>query len=104
MASEAETQALILREFSNHPRCCLWRANTGAVRLGSRFVRFGIKGQTDLMGVLLPTGRALFIEVKSATGRLRPEQDTFRRLVQKFGALWILARSVEDVRSGVGSA
>lgn len=101
MSSEAETQAAILRAYRG-TRLALWRQNTGAVKIGSRFVRFGLKGAADLQGVLSPGGRAVYIEVKSARGRLRPEQEAFRRMVEKHGALWVLARSVDDVRKAVG--
>lgn len=95
--SEAETQAAILAHFQGHPRVALWRTNTGAVKIEGRYLRFGLKGQSDLQGIIAPEGRALFVEVKSATGKLRPEQEVFRRLVEKHGALWILARSLDDV-------
>jgi len=35
--------------------------------------------------------------VKSAVGRQRPEQANFQKMIEKFGGIYILARSVEDV-------
>lgn len=51
-------------------------------------------GFADLL--VMSEGRVLFLEVKSAKGRLRPEQDVFRDtvLAQSFG--WALVRSVDD--------
>lgn len=54
-------------------------------------------GVSDIIGVLRG-GRALFIEVKSKTGRLTPDQLLFKESVERFGALFIVARSVTDVQ------
>ncbi len=51
-------------------------------------------GFSDL--VVLAHGRALFLEVKSATGRLRPAQEAFRDAVIAQGFGWALVRSVDD--------
>lgn len=90
--SEAAAQAAVLAAYP-----WLWRTNTGAARIGNRFVRFGIKGQSDLQGVLAPSGRAVFVEMKAERGKQKPEQLAFQRMVESRGALYILARSVEDV-------
>jgi len=87
----------ILREFGTRPEMRLWRANAGAARIGRRFIRFGVPGQADLTGIL-PGGRRLEIEVKSLTGRQTPDQRAFQALIERFGGLYVLARSVEDVR------
>lgn len=99
---EAETQAEILAAYANHPRVVLWRQNTGALAIGKRFVRFGLPGQADISGLIAPTGRALFIEVKSDRGRQSPQQVTFQRFVEKHGGLYVLARSLSDVRGALG--
>ena len=51
-------------------------------------------GFADLL--VISEGRVLFLEVKSAKGRLRPEQEAFRdaMLAQGFG--WALVRSLDD--------
>jgi hypothetical protein len=66
----------------------------------------GVKRQSILVGmgvhpgfadlIVISDGRALFLEVKSATGRLRKSQEVFRDTVcaQSFG--WALVRSVDD--------
>ena len=51
-------------------------------------------GFADL--IVLSGGRALFLEVKSKTGRLSPAQEDFRAAVQAQGFAWALVRSVED--------
>jgi len=95
--SEKEIQNAILRTFGTLPHLRLWRANVGVARMGPRVVRFGVPGQADLTGIL-PDGRRLEIEVKSSTGRQSPDQQAFQRIIERFNGLYILARSVEDVR------
>jgi hypothetical protein len=51
-------------------------------------------GFADLL--VISEGRVLFLEVKSAKGRLRPEQDALRETVLAQGFGWALARSVDD--------
>jgi hypothetical protein len=51
-------------------------------------------GFADL--IVLSGGRVLFLEVKSPTGRLRPEQRAFREEVQAQGFGWALVRSLDD--------
>lgn len=93
---EGEVVKAILAKYQNHPAVRLWRVNTGAARIGSRFIRFGLRGQADIQGVIAG-GRALFIECKTNTGRLRPEQVAFGKMVTSMGALFIVARCIEDV-------
>jgi len=52
-------------------------------------------GFSDLFGVI-PGGRAVFIEVKSLTGRATPEQEKFLGQMAKAGACAGVARSPED--------
>lgn len=99
--SEAAVQAAILNAYRGHPRICIWRQNTGAARIGSRFVRFGLPGQADLQGIIAPSGRALFIECKSARGVQSEVQRVFERFVVKHGAIYVLARTLRDVEEAL---
>lgn len=86
----------------------LFRNNTGTLRdQHGRPVQFGLcKGSADLIGYRTITitpemvGQqvAVFtsIEVKSATGRLRPEQQQWLDAVVKAGGIAAVARSVAD--------
>jgi hypothetical protein len=78
----------------------LWRNNTGVARIGRRVVRFGVPGQADLTGIL-PDGRRLEIEVKSADGRQTEEQRNYQSMIERFGGVYVLARSVDDVTSAL---
>ena len=75
-----------------------WRANVGAVKIpgSERYVRFGKKGMSDIQGYL-DDGRAFFCEVKSATGKLRPEQVAFLERAERCGCKVVIARSVDDL-------
>lgn len=86
----------------------LFRNNTGTLRdQNGRPVQFGLcKGSADLIGWkrvtitsdMVGTTVAVFvsIEVKTATGRLRPEQQQWLDAVQAAGGIAGVARSVED--------
>ena len=95
--TEKQIQNAILRAFGTDSRLRVWRANVGAARSGRRVIRFGVRGQADLTGIL-PGGLRLEIEVKSATGRQSAEQSAYQRMIERFGGVYILARSVTDVR------
>jgi hypothetical protein len=73
------------------------RMNSGAVRIGSRFVRFGWTGCPDLLGQLRD-GRLLGVEVKGPKGRLRPAQTVFLERIRASGGVAFVARDCRDVR------
>ena len=64
--------------------------------MGGRFVTFGIPGQPDIFAII--RGRFVGIEVKTATGRQSKDQQNWQRNCERAGGLYILARSVDDVR------
>ncbi len=88
----------------------LFRNNTGTLKdANGRPVQFGLcKGSADLIGwkrvtvteEMVGTQVAVFlsIEVKTATGRLRPEQQQWLDAVQAAGGIAGVARSVEDAQ------
>lgn len=98
---EATLQRLILARLNALPGVHVWRSNTGAARgPDGRLIRFGVAGQADITG-LLPGGRRLEVEVKTRTGRVRPEQRQFQDLITAHGGLYILARSLDDALTPV---
>jgi hypothetical protein len=95
--TEAQIQYQILQAWGAHPCVRLWRQNTGVAQLGSRSVRFGVPGQGDITGLILPSGRRIEIECKSAAGRQSERQHLFGAMITRFGGLYILARTLADV-------
>ena len=94
---EKQIQNEVLRAFGTQPQLRIWRANVGVARIGDRVVRFGVPGQADLTGIL-PDGRRLEIEVKSASGRQTTDQQAFGRMIERFHGIYILARCPDDIR------
>ena len=97
-----------IRLAVSHGPVRLYRNNTGTLRdQHGRPVSFGLcKGSADLIGWTIRTITpemvgsqvAVFtsIEVKSATGRLRPEQKQWLDVVQAAGGIAGVARSVDE--------
>jgi hypothetical protein len=76
--------------------CLVFRNNTGAVKDGDRYIRYGLcKGSADIIG-LTPDGRFLAVEVKTRTGRPTKEQLTFIDAINKQGGIAGVARTPED--------
>lgn len=103
MNRETAIKNEILLELSRHPQALVWNSPCGTFRSmtdPSRVIRIGPPGRADLIGVI--GGRAVAIEVKTSTGRLRVEQERWRDAFQARGGIWVLARSVDDALMGVG--
>lgn len=97
-----------IRLAISHGDIKVFRNNTGTLKdANGRPVQFGLcKGSADLIGWttrtvtpdMVGTQVAVFlsIEVKTPTGRLRPEQQQWLNVVQAAGGIAGVARSVED--------
>ena len=87
----------VLKALRAHPAVA-WceRMNSGAARIGARFVRFGWPGCPDVLGQL-KDGRLLGVEVKAPTGKLRPEQGLFLARIRGAGGVAFVARDLRDV-------
>ena len=72
-----------------------WRNNTGALASGTRFMRFGIPGQPDIMGIF-KGGRPFGLEVKTKTGHLTPSQQWYHLLFRDMGMQIAVVRSYDD--------
>ena len=102
---ERDLQARILAVFGGMPELRLFRANVGvAVPIGRDVpVRFGVPGQADLNGIVMG-GRRVEIEVKSPTGRRSREQVAWGEMVERFGGIYVVARSTDDVYVALAAA
>ena len=94
---EAAALVEVLKALRAHPAVS-WceRMNSGAAKVGSRFIRFGWPGCPDVLGQLRD-GRLLGVEVKAPTGKLRPEQAIFLDRIRGAGGVAFLARDCRDV-------
>ena len=109
--ANAETilQQRIRLAVGTNPDARIFRNQVGSLpdpRTG-RLVTFGLaRGSADLIGwrtitvtqAMVGTRLAIFtsIEVKTPTGRVRPEQQAWLEAVQGAGGIAVIARSVED--------
>lgn len=79
-----------------------WPQNVGAKLVPAtatnkrRFVRFGHPGLSDIGGILLG-GKALYVECKVGRDKVKPDQECFLAMVNEFGGVGIVARSVDDL-------
>ena len=78
------------------------RMNTGAMKIGSRFIRFGWVGMSDIIGIIPSTGQFLAIEVKSPTGKPTLAQLDFLGTINESQGIGFVARSVADVIEVLG--
>ncbi|MBF0406450.1 MAG: VRR-NUC domain-containing protein [Candidatus Riflebacteria bacterium] len=98
--SEHELQQRILLELGNKPGIRIWRNNSGALYdQRGHLIKFGLQGSADILGIIKPHGRFLAIEVKAPRGKLTKQQERFKRMIEGHGGLYILARSMEDVKN-----
>ena len=94
--TEQAIQKQILKALPLHKNVAwLERINVGKVFIGKRFVTFGFKGCSDLVGQM-KDGRFLAIEVKKPRGKTTKEQRKFIELVQTNGGVSGIARSIDD--------
>jgi len=94
---EAAALCEVLKALNAHPAVS-WceRMNSGAARVGGRFIRFGFTGCPDVLG-MLTDGRLLGVEVKGPTGKLRTEQAFMLERIRSGGGVAFVARDCRDV-------
>ncbi len=109
--SEAEILNETLLAVSAIPGVTVWRANSGSAWAktaggGMRPLTMNVPGCPDIVGWVRVGERAVFlgIEVKSATGRLRESQASFRRVLEEAGGIYVLARSAPDAARAIREA
>ena len=78
----------------------LFRANVGSgYTYDGRYFDTGLpKGFSDLFGFRRKDGKAVFLEIKTPTGKPSTEQKNFLEKMREYGAISGIARSVEDAR------
>lgn len=79
------------------PDLVIFRNQSGAVEVDGRWQTYGlVKGASDLIGALKPSGRFFACEVKQPGKYPTKEQRLFLALIHQFGGAAFVARSVED--------
>lgn len=75
-----------------------FRANVGVFfTKDGRPVRTGLpKGFSDIFGFRKSDGRAFFLEIKTETGKLSKDQETFLEAMKTLGAISGVARSPKE--------
>ena len=93
----------VLKALKAHP-AVVWceRMNSGAAKVGNRFIRFGFTGCPDVLGQLRD-GRLLAVEVKAPKGTLRPEQAVMLSRIAGAGGVAFVAHDCRDVFSNLES-
>jgi hypothetical protein len=66
---------------------------------GAILKSMGVRAGVPDITILLPTGKAAFIELKAGNGRLTEGQQAFRADVERLGCPWAEARSLADVEA-----
>ena len=97
MASEHEIQKEILVALWQH-KYAAFRTNVGKVQtIDHRWFDAGPpQGHPDLYGWRWVDNQVFYIEVKSKTGKPRPDQIRFHEFLQSHNVIHGIARSVQD--------
>lgn len=101
---ENNIQAEIIKHFNNtyctklnNPRYVIFSVPNELARNNSQMLATGIKaGVSDLIVVM--ENKVLFIELKTSTGRQRPQQAEFQQQVEALGHKYYICRSLEDFK------
>lgn len=89
----------ILLSLAKRGDCKAWKAQCGSFRsFGDhrRIVSVGLPGMSDIMAVVAPHGRLLCIEVKTGSARQNSAQEAWEKAMKRIGAVYGVARSVDD--------
>ena len=98
--SESQLQKQVLAHLTQLvPHAFFWRSNTGAAKTASGFVRFGLPGQSDVMGCA--NGLMIAIELKTERGRQSAEQKAFQHRIEAAGGRYVLARTLDEALAPV---
>lgn len=74
-----------------------FRNNTGAIKIGRRFIRFGYAGSSDIIGIL-PDGRFLAVECKREKGGVvSPVQKMFLKEIQDNNGVACVVHSAKEL-------
>lgn len=97
--TEKQIETEILTQLNRLEHTFCWKNHTMGVydpmrRTFRKLSGFAIRGVSDILGI--HKGRMICLEVKSAKGRLRPEQKEFLDKMTSLGAVCGVVRSWPD--------
>ena len=108
MSIPAERETDIVRACLTYLRVVrrwpAWRNQTGALRAGKRFIRFGEVGSADILGLLPPTGKLLAIECKRPGNRPTAAQAAWLDMVGRAGAVALVVDSIDSLARQLAEA
>lgn len=91
-------QCLVL--LSSNGFLC-WKSSTGAIRSGNRFQRYGLVGSSDIIAISPPEGTFCAIEIKTGSAVQNKNQKAFEKAVKKVGGVYIVVRSLQDLKDWI---
>jgi len=93
----------VLLALGSEPDIQVWRTEVGLFRMlhSQRVITIGPVGMGDIAGVLAPHGQFFCVEVKTGNQSLRKSQIKFREWIERRGAVWVTAWSVDDALRGL---
>lgn len=111
---EAGTLARVLLAIGGRQDARLWRQHAGKARsfYGHAILQLAPDGAADTVGIIATPchcgcgrvyGLHLAIETKGTTGRQSKDQKAFQSMIERFGGIYVLARSIEDVHEQLRS-
>ena len=93
---ERDVQEAVLTLLKMHPKIVFAaRMNSGATKIGERFIRFGFPGLSDIIGQTLD-GRMVAIEVKREGERPTEEQQAFLQMVAQHNGIAGCAHTAQE--------
>lgn len=95
---ESEIQTTIehyLKYQENLGKLVYQKNNTGAYKVGDRFIRFGKSGSSDFYVFLKSV--IICIEVKNENGRQTDNQIEFQKKIECLGHRYFIVRSLDDL-------
>jgi hypothetical protein len=84
-------------QYLNYLGHYVWRVNTGSLKVDNRFVQFGKKGMSDILGIHKDTGQLIAIECKVGYNKPSQFQKDFLEDINSRNGIAILAYKLEDV-------
>ena len=87
-------------EYLQLKRIFAWRNNSGGMKVGKRFLRFGMPGSPDIIGIV--DGCFLAIETKAPKGELSESQIAWHQQAKRAGCTVHVVRSLDDLMEVVG--